>query len=310
MGIRGLVLVLVALLAASACSSSKSKVTPEATSGRYGSGVDLDALDGRKTAAPKAAPAGSVNNQPANNQPAPTSESAGGPDVRTDFDKAADLGGTGRNAAVYLRGTRYTKLVLEINAAKGWGPDPQALNILRARIGGVLDKRDGIEIPPVRTFESTKTTYTMSDIAALENRYRTRFSGKTGGTAVIHMLYLNGSASGFVGRAYHASSVVIMAQAASQGATALVSRAQIEGAVLVHEVGHLLRMVNNGYQSPRDHHDAEHPGHSKNKASVMYWAVEGGSVIADVFDGPPPNAFDADDLADLADLKSGRLGPK
>jgi hypothetical protein len=307
-----LALILLSLMAVSACSSSKSKVTPESTGGgKYGSGVDLDALDGQKTAAPNAAPnaaAGSANNQAAN-QPAP-SESAAGPNVRISSDEAADLGGTGRNAAVYLRGTRYTKLVLEINAAKGWGPDPQALNILRARIGGVLDKPDGIEIPPVRTFESTKTTYTMSDIASLENRYRTRFSGKTGGTAVIHMLYLNGSASGFIGRAYHASSVVIMAQAASQGATALVSRAQIEGAVLVHEVGHLLRMVNNGYQSPRDHHDAEHPGHSKNKASVMYWAVEGGSVIADVFDGAPPNAFDADDLADLADLKAGRLGPQ
>jgi hypothetical protein len=230
--------------------------------------------------------------------------------VRADYDQAADLAGVGRNAAVYLRGTRYTKLVLEITAVRGWAPDQQALNILRARLGEVLDKPQGIEFLPVRTIDSTTNEYSSRDIAALENRHRKHFSGKTGGTAVIHMLYLNGTTAGFAGRAYHASSVVIMAEAISRGSTALVSRGQIEGAVLVHEIGHLLRLVNNGYRSPRDHHDQAHPGHSKNKASVMYWAVEGGALLQDIFDGAPPNAFDADDLADLADLKAGRLGPK
>ncbi len=301
-----LIFVLLAV-ASAACSSSKSQVTPEETGGRYGSGVDLDALEGDRTPQPTRA-AGAGNAQ----APAAPAATAAPGNIRppSDYNLAADKAGVGRNAYVYLRGTRYKKLVFEITAASGWQPDPGSLNILKARIQSVLDKPVGIEFLPARTFTPSKNKYTNNDISALEARHRQRFSDKEGGTAVIHMLFLNGQAEGFAGLAYSASSVAIMSELISNGATAVVSRAQIEGAVLVHEIGHLLRMVNKGYRSPRDHEDPQHLGHSKNKASVMYYAVEGGNVIVDVFNGAPPNAFDTDDLADLADLKSGRLGPQ
>ena len=52
----------------------------------------------------------------------------------------------------------------------------------------------------------------------------------------------------------------------------------VENSVLVHEVGHLLGLVNLVYQSPIDHEDPDHPGHSSNDESVMYWAVESADV--------------------------------
>ena len=51
----------------------------------------------------------------------------------------------------------------------------------------------------------------------------------------------------------------------------------VENSVLVHEVGHLLGLVNLVYQSPVDHED-HHPGHSNNDESVMYWAIESADV--------------------------------
>ena len=51
----------------------------------------------------------------------------------------------------------------------------------------------------------------------------------------------------------------------------------VENSVLVHEVGHLLGLVNL-YQSPVDHEDPDHPGHSNNDESVMYWAIESADV--------------------------------
>lgn len=302
-----LILGLVAF-AFAACSSSKTQVTPEET-GRYGSGVDLDALEGEKTAPPTQA-AAAEGGQAAPAAPAAT-DASGNVRPSSDYNLAADKEGVGRNAYVYLRGARYKKLVFEITAVSGWQPDPGSLNLLKARIQGVLDKPDGIEFAPVRTITASKQKYTKEDFINLEERHRTRFSGTTGGTAVIHMLVLNGEADRpLLGEAYRASSIVIMSERIRQLTTPLVTRPQIEGAVLVHEVGHILRLVNIGYKSPRDHADRNSPNHSKNVNSVMYYGVEGGDVFSDIFNGPPPNNFDADDLADLADLKAGRLGPQ
>ena len=86
----------------------------------------------------------------------------------------------------------------------------------------------------------------------------------------------------------------------------LISATDIEKAVIVHEFGHLLGLVNNGYQSPHDHEDPQHPHHSNNEESVMYWAIES-QDIGNQIDGEPPNDFDSYDLDDLNLMKQGKL---
>ena len=71
--------------------------------------------------------------------------------------------------------------------------------------------------------------------------------------------------------------------------------------MLVHEVGHLLGLVNLVYQSPVDHEDPDHPGYLGNDDSVMYWAIESVDVGNFIF-GSWPNDFDNDDRNDLAGL--------
>ena len=80
----------------------------------------------------------------------------------------------------------------------------------------------------------------------------------------------------------------------------------VENSVLVHEVGHLLGLVNLVYQSTIDHEDPDHPGHSSNDESVMYWAVESADVSNFIF-GSLPNDFDDDDRSDLAGLADGSI---
>ncbi len=299
----------VVLLAVAACGNNKaSQVTPKDAGGRYGSGVDLEALNKTATPAPGSAasapPAGGNTNSGA--VTAPTTGAA-----LSGIDVADDAGAVGRNAVPYLRGGRYTKLAFEITAANQWEPDPESISLLRTRLQSIVDKPKGIEFLPAHNFSSQKTKYSQDDIESLERQYRKRFSDKNGGTAVIHVLFLNGASEEFVGKAYRASSIVIMAEDADARSTAAVSRGKIEGAILVHEVGHLLRLLNNGYHSPREREDPEHRGHSRNTGSVMYWQVDAsGDLIEDIFNGPPPNQFDKDDLADLADIKAGRLGPR
>ena len=65
-------------------------------------------------------------------------------------------------------------------------------------------------------------------------------------------------------------------------------------------------MVNLVYTSPADHEDSEHPGHSNNEDSVMYWAIESAS-ISNFFSNELPTEFDLDDKQDLIGLADGSI---
>ena len=126
---------------------------------------------------------------------------------------------------------------------------------------------------------------------------------------MIHILYLNGEFEDYdktLGLAYTGSSFAIFHEKIEDAAFLLISAQDIEKSVLVHEYGHLLGLVNNGYTSPHDHEDSEHPNHSNNEDSVMYWAVESQDLYNQL-DGEPPNNFDNYDLDDLKLMKEGKL---
>jgi hypothetical protein len=215
----------------------------------------------------------------------------------------------GANTHLYLN-AQVPKLIIEVDALEGHAPTQTALSTLRSRIEAVADKPGGIQILPVETFSGARDRWTEQDLLAVEKRNRDRFSSRD--AMVLYLLYLNGSFAeddDALGLAYSSSaSVVFIEQIREAAATPLVSSASIERAVLVHEVGHVLALVNIGYTSPRPHEDPQHPNHSNNANSVMYWAMDNVGV-ANLLGGQtsPPSDFDADDRADLADLKSGRL---
>jgi len=115
-----------------------------------------------------------------------------------------------------------------------------------------------------------------------------------------------------LGVAVDASTVALFGDSIEEAEPPIFARPsadEIEKAVLVHEIGHLLGLVNLVYQSPVDHEDPEHPGHSNNEDSVMYWAVET-IGIAQFISGTLPNEFDQDDLNDLAGISDGTIEVK
>lgn len=204
-----------------------------------------------------------------------------------------------------LRGNEYSRLHIEVNYVTGNSPDSDALNLLKQRIKEVTDK--STVTVSQSSFGSTDNSYTLEEILALESSERTEF--KSGNTFVVHILYLNGEYSDnnqALGIAYSGTSFVLFKEKIEDAAFLLISSKDIEKAVIVHEFGHLLGLVNNGYQSPHDHEDPDHPHHSNNEESVMYWAIES-QDIANQLDGEPPNNFDSYDLDDLSLMKQGKL---
>ncbi|MFT4624041.1 MAG: hypothetical protein ACI8PZ_002697 [Myxococcota bacterium] len=53
-----------------------------------------------------------------------------------------------------------------------------------------------------------------------------------------------------------------------------------EQAVLIHEFGHAVGLVDNGVEMVEPHRDDEHGDHCNVDDCVMYWALEGGSELA------------------------------
>ena len=204
-----------------------------------------------------------------------------------------------------LQSSKYSKLHIEVNYVSGFEPSSDALDLLRQRINEVTDKTS-VTISQ-ESFGSTDTSYTIEEILKIESSQRKKF--KSGDEFVIHILYLNGEFEdneNTLGLAYKGSSFAMFQENIEDSAFLFISAEDIEKAVLVHEYGHLLGLINMGYTSPHDHEDPEHPHHSNNDESVMDWAVESQDFYNQL-DGEPPNNFDSYDLDDLNLMMQGKL---
>lgn len=220
-----------------------------------------------------------------------------------------DRGSLGGNAHLYLN-RRVPRLVVEIDAVKGFEPSSTAIDTLASRLKSVVDKPAGVDVLLVETFTDGREMWTDDDLRQAAERNRDHYS--TRNVMVVYVLYVNGSrdeAADALGMAYSSSAYAVFAERIRESAaTPLIPATAIEQAVIVHEMGHVLSLVNIGYDSPRDHEDSDHEYHSKNTNSVMYWAVDNVGV-ANLLGGrpSPPTDFDTSDKADLEDIKNGRL---
>jgi hypothetical protein len=219
-----------------------------------------------------------------------------------------DTGGVGANGQAMLRGDR-SRLVIEIDVQEGVRVDQGAVDHMVAEVSTYVDKAEGVVLAGGNTFASDRTQWSVGDLRDAAAANRSTFSDDT--QVSVHILYVrgglyrDGDQTAAIGVAYSASTVALFPDRWAGLGTLLGSDRAIERAVLVHEIGHLFGLVNLNYRSDIDHEDPDHPGHSSNRGSVMYYAIES-TLIGQVFSGPPPDRFDDADAADLAGLKSGR----
>lgn len=205
----------------------------------------------------------------------------------------------------YIRDSQYTRWIIEIDYVQGHAPSASATSALQDRMEELVRKPDGIS---VRTASqpmgvSADGGWSDSEIQDLHKRFQDR---KTDGdTIVTHVLYLDGRSSeqqDRVGVAFGHEYVVVFKERIEEGCSVLSgcvgAQTTIETAVLVHEFGHVIGLVNHGIDMVVDHEDRDHPRHSDNQRSVMYWAVEttGVFTINNI-----PTTFDSNDKRDVCE---------
>lgn len=215
----------------------------------------------------------------------------------------------------------HAKLLVEIDYPAGSAPNDEAKAVLKSTLAEVTG-RDPSRIEFLETADipaDSGKKYSLNEIIQLENEHRDRQT--QGDTAVFYVLYVAGGYeddsgdSRVLGIAYKGTSLAIFkgnikaatrSQVVGGISVPTVDEECIERSVLVHEFGHAAGLVNLGTPMQRPHEDAAHPGHSANKKSVMYYAVENSVDLFALFTGgcsDIPYEFDADDKADLAALR-------
>ncbi|HEX2066113.1 MAG TPA: hypothetical protein VHI93_04800 [Candidatus Thermoplasmatota archaeon] len=228
------------------------------------------------------------------------------------------VGGDGRvEPADYVSDRTYTSWVIEVDHSNGARPDPALLDFVKARLNSVV-KKQSIEF---RVDETVATqagrVWTDAEVQALA---RERQGVRTGGSQVTtHLLFLAGQSAHdadgrrVLGVAYGHGLIALFPDSVKSSCQALLpllacDTAPYFRAVLVHEFGHILGLVNHGAPMVRPHEAAEcsgNPdrGHSSNRGSVMFCAVESSLGFSLFGSGGPPTDFDEDDRADLRALQ-------
>lgn len=212
---------------------------------------------------------------------------------------AAHEGPPGSFAGVVLQPQPARDLFLEVLVQAGARPSAGAVD----KLSGELTRASGKPASTVGgVVEGDRRSWSAADIRAAADASAGMPQGGTG--AVVRLLYLRGTSSdaeGALGVAVRGDVAAIFTDEVRSAATPLIGSDAIERAVALHEVGHLLGLVDLFLATGRG--DPEHPGHSSSRDSVMYWSVETG-LFADLA-GDLPQDFDAADLADLAAIRGG-----
>ncbi|MEY2434239.1 MAG: hypothetical protein QOC92_3964, partial [Acidimicrobiaceae bacterium] len=197
-----------------------------------------------------------------------------------------------------LSPSHSSQVVLEVRTQSNASPRQSTIDhvtsVLRSVSAKPVDVAQGAGIAGAEKSWSADELRTIADQGASQGE----------GRAVIHLLFVHGSFGGddsVLGVALRGDTAAIFPDQVDSASTPLVGSGGIEVAVVTHEVGHLLGLVDLFLSTGRQ--DPDHPGHSTNSKSVMFWAVES-SLVADLLQGGPPKDFDSADLADLQTIRN------
>jgi hypothetical protein len=238
---------------------------------------------------------GSEGHDPGGGPPA-TDAGGGGGAGPTSIDAT---GPPGSFAPGILSPSFSSEVVVEIRTQSGAGPQQASLDHLTSVLRSVTGKT--VNVAQGAAIDGGAKSWSADDLRSTGDAGMAQGNGR----AVIHLLFVHGSFggdTGVLGVAARGDVAAIFIDQVKSSSTPLVGSTGIETAVVTHEVGHLMGLVDLYLHTGRQ--DPDHPGHSTDTQSVMYWAVES-NLVADLLQGGPPKDFDSADLADLQTIRNG-----
>ena len=222
--------------------------------------------------------------------------------------------GLGTDAAALIRSTPYTKLVIEVGATVGATPSSAALAHLKGVVEDVCDKPGGVTVVMGDTgIPAPGHALTASDVAAIEDAHRHQFA--LADTAVFYYLVVSDPSADdsgnlkVLGEAYRASAMVVFQCSIKSlsGGLGQPSADTVESAVVAHEYGHVLGLVNISTPMVTSHQDTAHGAHDSNDKCLMYYLNNSSAGLAgNLLGGGSIADFDPQCRADLAAVRNAK----
>lgn len=212
----------------------------------------------------------------------------------------------GTSATDLLRSDKYTSLRVEIQYMEGFEPDKESLYNLRIFLQQYLDKPDGIFLEVKQIGKTANPVLNRQELLELERNSRTVYTrGKELGVFILYTdgHYINEKIAGL---AYLNTSAVLFGKMIRDhsGKIGQPDRTKLETTVLLHEVGHLLGLINKGSAMLSDHQDEDHQGHCRNKECLMYYRIGTDDRFGYLVKGKIPE-LDVHCQADLQAISGG-----
>jgi hypothetical protein len=221
----------------------------------------------------------------------------------------------------YLRASPYSRLVLEVDATEGFAPRATAESAMLDTLRPVVDKPAGVSVVRDQMALASKGPTYEWTFPELQQLATSTFTLPiAAGTVRMHVMFLDGQYEGgnVLGLAWANTHLAVFKETIERqcrsGLGASLGDQVCEAAekgVWVHELGHLLGLVNNGLPMAAPHQDAAHAGHDSSDRCVMYWAFDTSTsldkVARQILGGETVN-LQFDDAC-KADLAAGRAAP-
>lgn len=198
----------------------------------------------------------------------------------------------------FLSANRFDKLMVEIQSVTGHEPTGATLTNLQNFLEQRLNKPGGIGFTSTSISAQGKSSYSFTDIQEIEKKNRTQ--NTNGKLAAAYILFLDGDYaansgnSKVLGIAYGTSSMAIFEKTIRDfsGNIGQPATTTLETAVIHHEFGHTLGLVNNGTKMVSGHQDSPNGAHCNNKNCLMYFATETSDIVGALLGGSVPNLDD------------------
>jgi hypothetical protein len=195
----------------------------------------------------------------------------------------------------YIRGDRFPRLVLEIDAVDGFQPRASSQTGITSSLAALVSKPGGITVSASVSLTSVGPdhAWTFSELQGLATSTFDLVAPND--TIKMHVLFVDGHSADdtqngkILGLAWAHTHLVIFKQtiegSCRTGVPPLLADqvcADAEQGVWTHEIGHILGLVDNGLPMVTPHSDPAHGAHDHSNSCVMYWAYDTGSVLDEI----------------------------
>lgn len=188
----------------------------------------------------------------------------------------------GQSANELLSAGTYTVLNLEIQYSPGMKPQDQSVTNLVNFLSSYLNKPGGINVTQKQVGSFGAATATLQEVANFEDRNRSIYPIGNSMSIYIYFADADYSVTDVAGISYWNTSITIFEKTVQgkTGGTGQASRVKVESGTMMHEMGHLLGLVNTGTAMVTPHEDASHKGHCTTTTCLMYYAIQTSGLMS------------------------------